>query len=62
MKPYKVTLYIYAESDEEANRLEKTLYDFVDAKRVQGIAVRADKITDAVTRYKDNYFVNNFLK
>lgn len=62
MQPYKIEFYAYADSETEAKTLEKALYDFVNSKREQGIAVRASKLTDALTKYKNNYFVNNFLK
>ena len=62
MQPLPRTFYAYCESEAEAKELEKTLYDFVNAKREQGIAVRAAKLTDALAKYKDNFFVTNFLR
>lgn len=62
MRPYKIEFYIYADSEAEAQELAKTLYDFVSDKRQQGIAVKAKKLTEALTKYKDNYFVTKFLR
>lgn len=62
MQPYQIKFYAYCESEAEAKELEKALYDFVNTKRQQGVAVRAAKLTEALTKYKDNCFVNNFLR
>ncbi|MDE7411575.1 MAG: hypothetical protein K2M94_06000 [Paramuribaculum sp.] len=62
MQPYQAKFFIYAESEAEVAELEKALYDFVDAKRQQGVAVRAAKLTEALTKYRDNFFVTNFLR
>lgn len=62
MQPYKIEFYAYAEDEAEAQELSKALYDFVSAKREQGVAVRAAKLTEALARFKDNYFVTNFLR
>lgn len=62
MQPLPITFYAYCESEAEAKDLEKVLYDFVNAKREQGVAVRASKLTEALIKYKDNFFVTNFLR
>ena len=62
MQPIQIKFYAYCENEAEAQELEKALYDFVNAKREQGIAVRANKITEALNKYRDNYFVTKFLK
>ena len=62
MQPYQAKFFIYADNEAEVAELEKTLYDFVDSKRQQGVAVRASKLTEALTKYKDNFFVTKFLK
>lgn len=62
MQPLQITFYAYCESEAEAKELEKALYDFVNAKREQGVAVRATKLTEAINQYKDNFFVNNFIR
>lgn len=62
MKAYKISLFVYADSDDEANALERDLLHFVVDKREQGIAVRAGKLSSALARFKDNIIINNYLK
>ena len=62
MQPTIIKFYAYCESESEAQELEKALYDFVDAKRQQGVAIRAAKLTEALKKYKDNFFVTQFLR
>lgn len=62
MQPFKIEFYAYCDNEQQAQELGKTLYDFVNEKRLQGIAVRADKIADAINKFKNNIFVTNFLK
>jgi hypothetical protein len=62
MKPIKIHFYVYCEQDSEAAELMQTLHNFVEDKRKIGIAVTAKKLTEALTKYKDNFFLNNFLK
>jgi len=62
MKPVMITFYVYAECDAEGERLQKELYNFVNEKYEQGILIKADKISNALKRFKDNILINNFLK
>lgn len=62
MQQYNATIPVYAETEEEAAAFQKTFYDFVDEKRNQGIAVTAKKLTQALKMFKDNQYLNNFLK
>lgn len=62
MKPYKINLFIYAENDAEASKLEKALYEFISMKREQGIAVKASCLCEAIEKFKDNIILNNYLK
>ena len=62
MGGYEVRSNIYANSQEEADRATDAIKAFISAKASQGIAVTADKITAAVTKYRDNYFVTNYFK
>lgn len=62
MQPYKITMYVYADNQQQADELQQSLYAFVDIKRQHGIAVTASKLTDALNKYGNNYFVNQFLK
>ena len=62
MKPVMITFYVYAECDAEGERLQKELYNFVNEKYEQGILIKADKISNALKKFKDNILINNFLK
>lgn len=62
MQAYNATIPVYAESEEELTAFQKTFYDFVNEKRIQGIAVSAKKLTQALKMFKDNQYLNNFLK
>lgn len=58
----KVTIPIYAETEAEAKSFEQTFYAFVNAKREQGIAVTASKMAEALNKFGNNMFLNNFLR
>jgi hypothetical protein len=58
----QISFYIYCESESEAKELTQALHDFVEDKRKVGIAVTARKLIDALNKFKNNFFVNNFLK
>nr|DAI94476.1 MAG TPA: hypothetical protein [Bacteriophage sp.] len=62
MKPYKIEFYIYADSEEEIREAERAAHAFVSSNYQQGIIVSARKITDALNRFKDNFFVKTFLR
>ena len=62
MGGFEIRFNVYAASQEEADRATDAIKAFINAKAQQGIAVTADKITAAVNRYKDNYFVTNYFK
>lgn len=62
MKPYKIDIYVYAESEEEARHAQRAAIDFVKAKYEKGLLVTAEKMVAALTKFKDNVIVNQFLK
>lgn len=53
---------MYAQSEDEALQAQKAMIDFVKVKYDRGILVTADKIVSALSRFKDNVIVNQFLK
>ena len=61
MKGFQVTFNVYAYSKEEADRASEALRAFVDEQAKQGRAVTAQKITDAINKYKNNYFVTSYF-
>ena len=62
MKGYEIRFNVFAESQEEADRAARAIRAFVDDKARLGIAVTANKILNAVQRWKDSYMVNTYLK
>lgn len=62
MSGYEIKFNVYANSQEEAELATAAIKDFISAKAMQGIAVTASKLTEAVRRYRDNYFVTNYFK
>lgn len=62
MGGYEVRFNVYANSQDEATRASVAIMRFISELARQGIAVTADKITSAVDKYKDNYFVTNYFK
>ena len=48
MQPYKIEMYVYADSQQEADKLQATLRAFVENKRNQGVAVTASSLINAV--------------
>ena len=62
MSGYEVKFNVYANSQEEADRATEAIKAFIGAKAQQGVAVTANKIAEAVSRYKDNYFVTSYFK
>ena len=62
MKPYVVSIYVYAESEEQVAALESELNAFVREKYNGGVLVTAVKLINALRRFKTNIFVTSFLK
>lgn len=62
MKGYEIKFNVYAETQGEADLASETVKGFISEMAQKGIAVTANKITDAVRKWKDNYFVNNYFK
>jgi len=62
MQGFEIKFNVYANSQDEADRATDAIKSFIGAKAQQGIAVTAAKIAEAVSRYKDNYFVTNYFK
>ena len=61
MNGFEIKFNVYAETKEEAEKATEAIKAFISAKASQGIAVTAGKITSAVERYKDNYFVTQYF-
>lgn len=62
MSGYEVKFNVYANSQEEADRASEAIKAFISENARLGIAVTADKITKAVSKFGSNPFVTNYLK
>lgn len=62
MDGFEIKFNVYANSQEEADRAAAAIKSFISEKARGGIAVTADKLTSAIARFKDNYFVSNYFK
>jgi hypothetical protein len=62
MKPFKIDIYVYADSEEMALAAQNAINKFVKDKYQSGILVTAEKLTNALTRYGSSMIVNQFLK
>lgn len=62
MGGYEVRFNVYAESQAEADAASAAIKAFINAKARTGVAVTAAKLTQAVEKWKDNYFVNQYFK
>ncbi len=62
LQPYKIDLFVYAESDSEALALEQALKRFVNTQRERGVAVTASKLNTLLDQYGSNTLITNFLR
>ena len=62
LQPYKIDLFVYAESDNEALALEQALKRFVNEQRERGVAVTASKLNTLLDQYGSNPLITNFLR
>ena len=62
LKPFNITLYVYAEDETEAKILENDLLDFIRDKYNKGIYPRAAALSNLVKRYGDSMLVDNFIR
>lgn len=62
MKPFKIEIYVYADSEEKALEVQKAARDFVRERYQNGILVTADKLMNALRKFGNSIMVNQFLK
>lgn len=62
LQPYKIDLFVYTESDDEALALEQALKRFVNTQRERGVAVTASKLNTLLNQYGSNPLITNFLR
>lgn len=59
MKVYEIKFQIYADSEEEAQRAERTIKMFINQHRLAGRAVTGQKIADILPKWESNPIVRN---
>ncbi len=62
MKPYKVEIYVYAESADEVRALQGAAHEFVDSYYRQGVLVSAAKLTNLLKNNMGKFMIASFLK
>lgn len=62
MEAKKVTLWVYANDEQEVNNLQHELDTFVINKYNQGVLVKAATLTGALQKYGNNPLLNAVLK
>ena len=62
MKGYEVKFNVYADSQEEADKTSEAVKSFISDLASRGIAVTADKLTAAMTKWKNSFLVVNYFK
>jgi molecular chaperone GrpE (heat shock protein) len=62
MKPFKIEIYVYADSEEKALEVQKAARDFVRERYQNGILVTADKLMNALRKFGNSMIVNQFFK
>ena len=62
MQGYEVKFNVYADSQEEADFASALIKQFITEQAQKGVAVTANKIAEAVEKWKGNHFVRSFFK
>lgn len=62
MQPFKIEIYVYAENADEAAKVQHSAINFVKEKYRSGILITADKLSNAIEKFKDSYMVNQYFK
>ena len=62
MGGYEVKFNVYADSQEEADFASALIKQFITEQANKGIAVTANRIAEAMNKWKDSYFVSNYFK
>ena len=62
MEAKRVTMWVYANNDQEVNALQHELDKFVMDKYNQGILVKATTLQSVLQQYGNKPIVNAFLK
>lgn len=62
MEGHEIKFNVYAETKVEADMASARIKAFINELAQEGIAVTANRLSEAVTKWKGNYFVKQFFK
>ena len=62
MNGFEIKFNVYAYSQQEADVASEAIKEFISGMAQKGVAVTANKLTEAVRKWKDNYFVTSYFK
>lgn len=62
MQGYKVSFNVFASSQEAADKASMAAREFVDRLAAKGIAVTAEKLASALSRYGNNFIVESYFE
>lgn len=60
-KIVNISFNIWANNEDEAKELRKSICDFIDWFGQRGIKVSASKLNDAISKWQDNMLVKNSI-
>ena len=59
MRAFDIKFQIYAEDETEVEELRRSIIGFINTHRVQGRAVTAKKLSQAIDNWDKNFLVRN---
>ena len=62
MQGFEVKFNVYANSQTEADDAANAIKGFISQLAQKGVAVSAQRLVEAISKWKDNYFVINYFK
>ena len=62
MEGHEIRFNVYADTQEEADFASSLIKQFITDLARKGIAVTANRIAEAVNKWKDSFIVTNFFK
>ena len=62
MQGYEIKFNVYAESQQEADFASTIIKQFITEQAQKGIAVTANRIAEAVEKWKNSFLVTNYFK
>lgn len=59
LQGYEIKFNIYADNAEEANVAREAIVSFINVLASKGVAVKGDKITEAINKWDKNPFIKS---